>query len=64
MADSLRNTLMLRDGLSESEVDEMIKSAKDDLMERLADGEMPDDICEEYFGLEPDYLEELINELV
>lgn len=53
---SLKQTIMERDGLSSTE-------AVDDLRERLAVGEDADDICEEYFGLEPDFIMDLINEL-
>ena len=59
MVASLKSVLMARDGVSESEAQNLINEAREDLMARLAEGEMPDDICSEYFGLEPDYLEEL-----
>ena len=36
------------------------KDARADMNDRLANGEMPEDICEEWFGLEPDYIFELI----
>lgn len=58
--DSIKKVLMERDGMSESEADELIKDAKADMFDRLADGEMPDDICEEWFGLEPDYIMDLM----
>ena len=58
--DSIKKVLMERDGMSESEADELIKDAKTDMFDRLADGEMPDDICEEWFGLEPDYIMDLM----
>lgn len=51
---------MKRDNLSPQEADELIEQATDDMHERLAAGEMPHDICMEWFGLEPDYIEELI----
>jgi len=60
MVDSLKATIMRRDGLTEEEADAQIKEARDDMNERLANGEMPEDICEEYFGLEPDYIFDLI----
>ena len=50
---------MERDGLTEEQADEQIKEAKIILNERLGEGESPYDICEELFGLEPDYLEDL-----
>lgn len=64
MVDSIKNTLMRRDGISGTEADEMIMDAAQDMRERLADGEMPFDICEDHFGLESDYLEELIDIIV
>ena len=60
---SLKQTLMDRDGIDETEADQLIKECRDDLYERLGSGESFTecyDICEEYFGLEPDYLMELI----
>ena len=57
---SLLDVLMQRDGFTEAEALERIQEAHDELYERLAAGDMPFDICEEYFGLEPDYLEELM----
>jgi hypothetical protein len=58
--DSLKKVLMNRDGLTEEQADKQIEECRKDLMARLADGDMPYDICGEYFGLEPDYLEDLI----
>ena len=57
---SLKKTIMERDGMTESEADELIKDAKEDLHNRIAAGENPQDICEEWFGLEPDYIFELL----
>jgi AmiR/NasT family two-component response regulator len=56
----IKTILMQRDGMTEQEADELIADAKTDMNERLANGEMPDDICEEWFGLEPDYIFELL----
>lgn len=56
---NLKKVLMERDGLTEEQADEQIKEAKIILNERLGEGESPYDICEELFGLEPDYLEDL-----
>lgn len=64
MSKSLKAVLMERDGLSEKEALEHIALAKDHLQQRMEDGcetgIMPFDFCEEEFGLEPDYLEELL----
>ena len=56
----IKEILMKRDGLTEDEATDLIQEAQEDLHNRLADGEMPMDICAEWFGLEPDYLDELI----
>jgi len=60
MVESIKEVLMRRDGLTEEEAEDLIKEARDDFHLRLARGEMPDDICQEYFGLEPDYIWELM----
>ena len=57
---SIKKILMDRDGMTEAEAEDLIEQAREDMMERLGEGEMPDDICEEWFGLEPDYIMELI----
>lgn len=56
---TIKHILMTRDNMTETEAENFINEAKEDMMERLADGEMPDDICEEWFGLEPDYIMDL-----
>lgn len=58
--DSLVRTLMARDGVSQEEAERQVAEARDDLFDRLGEGEMPFDICEEHFGLEPDYLMDLV----
>lgn len=60
MADKLIDVLIARDKMTKQEAEDLIAQAREDLMERLAEGEMPFDICEEWFGLEPDYLEDLL----
>jgi len=57
---TIKEVLMNRDGISSEEAQTLIDECKNDMNERLEVGEMPFDICEEYFGLEPDYLMELI----
>ena len=59
--DTIKQVLMKRDGMSETEADELIAECKEDMNQRLTEGEMPDDICEEWFGLEPDYLFDLMD---
>ena len=60
MVDKIENVLMKRDGMTLQEARQLVSEAREEALERLADGEMPYDICEEYFGLEPDYIEELL----
>ena len=50
------NVLMRRDGLSLEEAYEQLNDAS----ERLADGDDPEEILYEEFGLEPDYLFDLL----
>jgi hypothetical protein len=50
------NVLMRRDGLSLEEAYEQLNDAR----ERFADGDDPEDILAEEFGLEPDYLFDLL----
>ena len=55
--------LMDRDKISAEQAKLQVQDAKSELHERLANGENPlevMDICEEHFGLEPDYLDELM----
>jgi len=57
---SIKQILMERDGMEAWEADDLIDQAKEDLNERLENDELPFDICQEWFGLEPDYLDELM----
>lgn len=57
MRKSLLRTLMERDGLSRSEARELILEARERV---LSGGEDPEDILLEEFGLEPDYLFDLL----
>lgn len=58
----LKQVLMKRDNLSASEADARIEEAKNALMEYLDAGDLTsaDNVCEEFFGLEPDYLMDLM----
>ena len=51
---------MTRDQITSDEADELISIAKQDLRDRLESGDMPYDILEEHFGLEPDYIFDLM----
>ena len=60
MVMAIRRVLMKRDGLTEEEANDLIVQARADMYKRLESGEEPHDICEEWFGLEPDYIDDLI----
>ena len=61
MLKSILEILMERDGLEKDEAQELISECKQELYARLDNGEMPYDICAEFFGLEPDYLDQLLD---
>ena len=52
----LKQAIMIRDGLTSEEADEMIKNAR----EMIEEGEDPEEILLNDFGLEPDYLFDLL----
>lgn len=56
MSKVLMKILMQRDGMSREDADEMIKDAK----LRVVNGEDPEEILHDDFGLEPDYVFELM----
>ena len=58
--ESIKEILMKRDKMSAKDADNLIDEAVEDLYARLAEGEMPHNICMEWFGLEPDYIDQLI----
>ena len=53
---------MKRDDLTGSEADEQIAEAREAMQDYLDQGDMEqaENICEEYFGLEPDYIFDLM----
>ncbi len=57
---TLKQVLMDRDELTSNEADEAIAGAKEELLALIEDGEMPFDFCADAFGLEPDYLDDLL----
>jgi len=59
---TLKQVLMRRDGLTEAQADVNIAEAREVLQEYIdaEDWESARDICEEMFGLEPDYLPDLM----
>jgi hypothetical protein len=54
--ETIKQVLMREDGMTSQGADYLIAAARKDMLERLTNGEMP----HEWFGLEPDYLDELI----
>jgi len=60
--ESIKTILMRRDGVSEMEADNMIEAAREELMELIEEGDLSaaEDVCMDHFGLEPDYLDELM----
>jgi len=60
---TIKQILIDRDGMTEREAEDLINQAKDDLWNRLntpADYDNAFDICADWFGLEPDYIMELM----
>ena len=62
MTETIKQILIRRDKMTEADADELIADAKEDFAELIADGELDaaENICEDWFGLESDYLEEFI----
>ena len=58
----LKSILMERDGLTAKQADERIQDAADNLNQYLAEGDFDAayEICYDEFGLEPDFLMDLI----
>jgi len=61
MNETIKEVLIRRDGMSPDNADELILQAKRDLEARLNRGEMPFYICEKWFGLEADYIDDLMS---
>ena len=58
--ESIRDILIRRDNLTTTSVDDLIQEAREAFSEYLDDGDIEgaENICSEYFGLDPDYLDE------
>lgn len=56
MEESIKQVLMRRDGMSAGEAEELIQEAR----KAVAEGQDPEEVCYDYFGLEPDYIWELL----
>ena len=61
MRKSLKQVLMDRDGVSSDMADILIDEARRELFLLIEnDDDGAHDICQEHFGLEPDYIEDLM----
>lgn len=62
MDKTIKQILIERDGMTAEEADELIAQARAQLEEYLEEGDFAgyENICEEFFGLEPDFLDELL----
>ena len=56
MVESILEVLMRRDGMSKAEAKERIEEAK----QMVLDGENPEEVVHYEFGLEPDYIWDLM----
>lgn len=59
----IRKILIRRDGITEEMAEQLIGEAVVRLVGILNEGGDPFDLCQDCFGLEPDYLDELIDRL-
>jgi len=55
---SIKETIMARDGITEEEAISLIAEAQQEFDELIESGDLDlaEEICAEWFGLEPDYL--------
>jgi len=62
MRRTIKDILIDRDDMTEIEADNLIREAKKQFEIYIEAGDTMsiDDICEEFFGLEPDYLDEFM----
>jgi len=60
--ESIREILMRRDNMSVQDAENLIAEAREQFYEYLDSGDQNSayNICQEYFGLEPDYIDELL----
>ena len=56
MDESLKQVIMRRDDMSSEEADKLINEAR----EAINEGEDPEEVLAEFFGLEPDYIFDLL----
>ena len=59
---TVKEVLMERDGMTAEEAKELIDDAGTAFYEYISNGDMnsAENVCEEFFGLEPDYIDEFI----
>jgi DNA-binding GntR family transcriptional regulator len=59
---SIKQILIERDHLTEAQAEDQLKEAHEQFVRYLESGDLDlaEDICNEYFGLEPDYLYEFL----
>ena len=60
--ETIKDILIRRDNMTPNDADKLILAAKKQLAAYLADGELDlaENICQEFFNLEPDYIYELL----
>ena len=60
--ESIKEILIRRDGMNSNDADELINDAEEELANYLSEGDIDsaENICQDYFGLEPDYIHELV----
>ncbi|MCD6233628.1 MAG: hypothetical protein J7K63_01130 [Candidatus Marinimicrobia bacterium] len=63
MRKDIKTVLMERDYMTHEEAEDLITEAMNDFAERLLHEDISSayDICMDYFGLEPDYLEDIMD---
>ena len=59
----LKHVLMERDEITSDEADDLVKTAREEFFNLVDQGEIEEaeNICEIHFGLEPDYIMDLMN---
>ena len=57
---TIKETIMTRDNITSDQADSLINEAKDAFEDYLDEGDTygAENICEEFFNLEPDYFDE------
>ena len=62
MSESIKQILIRRDKITSSHADQLIDEARNAMFDYLdnLDDDAAENVCMEYFGLEPDYITELL----